>query len=131
MGELVVALEAEEVADVPDAGLAVLEQCLKLRDAQVALLFEAIVDLLGLGLLRSDSKLFLMHLIEFPLLLNLLGQALLIFTEVVNLLIEFIDILVNEVILLLVLQEDVGDLLEVVGAAFLFDLFEALPDGSH
>lgn len=131
MGELVVALEAEEVADVPDARLAVLEQCIKLRDAQVALLFEAIVDLLGLGLLGSHSELLLVHFIEFPLLFDPLGQALLILAEVINFLIEFIDILVNEVILLLVLQEGIGDLLEVAGTAFLFDLFEALPDGSH
>ena len=131
MGQLVVALEPEEVADLLDAGLAVLEQRLKLGDAQVALLLEAIVDFLGLGLLGSDSELLLMHLIEFPLLLDPLGQAVLVFAEVVDLLVELIDILVDEVILLLVLEEGAGDLLEVAGAAFLLDLFEALPDGRH
>lgn len=72
-----------------------------------------------------------MHFVEFLLLFDFLGEALLMFSEVINLLIEPIDILVNEVILLLVLQEGVGDFLEVAGAAFLLDFLEAFPNGRH
>lgn len=44
-----------------------------------------------------------MHFIEFPLILDLLGKVVLIFIEVIYLLVQFIDILINEVVLLLVL----------------------------
>lgn len=72
-----------------------------------------------------------MHLIEFPLVLDLLSKAVLIFSEVIYLLVQFIDILVNEVILLLMLQEGVGDFLKIAGPAFFFDLFETFPDSRH
>lgn len=72
-----------------------------------------------------------MHLVEFPLLLDLLGKGGVLVSQVIDLLVQLIDVFINEVILLFVLQKGRSDLLQITSSTFFFDFFETFPNGCH
>lgn len=72
-----------------------------------------------------------MQLIEFVLVLDLLGEELFVFVEVIDFLVELVDVLVDEVVLLFVLEEARSYLLQVTGPTLFLYLLEALPNRTH
>lgn len=52
-----------------------------------------------------------MHLVEFSLLLYLLGQRGVLVSEVIDFLVQLVDVFIDEVVLLFVLQKGRSDFL--------------------
>ena len=73
----------------------------------------------------------LIQLIQFHLCTDFLGQFFLDLTNIFQFSIQLIDILIDEMVLFLMLQEDVGYFLDILDATFFFDVLEASPDSHH
>lgn len=131
LGELLFSWQSEGTSQISNNGRTVFQQDLKLRNPLGAIEFETSISLSNFCLIRSDSELLCVHLVEFPLLLYLLGQSGVLVSEVIDLLVQLVDVFINEVVLLFVLQKGRGDFLQIACPTLFFDFFETFPNGSH